>query len=197
MADELTDERLLEQARGGDEAAFLSLYERYRAAVYRFAFRLLGSAALAEDVAHDCFLSLLKQPQLFDPARASLRTYLYAAARNLALKQFRRQRGEALLDDGVNEPRAPAAEQPLDQLLAAELAEVVRKGVESLPPLQREALVLFEYEELSLAAISEVVGADVGTVKARLWRAREGLRKTLAPYLTARGADAARREKRG
>lgn len=183
MADELTDEGLLEQARGGDEAAFLSLYERYRAAVYRFAFRLLGSAALAEDVAHDCFLSLLKQPQLFDPARASLRTYLYAAARNLALKQFRRQRGEAVLDDCVNEPRAPAAEQPLDQLLAAELAEVVRQGVESLPPLQREALVLFEYEELSLAEIAEVVGADVGTVKARLWRAREGLRKTLAPYL--------------
>ncbi|MGI8995090.1 MAG: RNA polymerase sigma factor [Pyrinomonadaceae bacterium] len=197
MADELTDEGLLERARGGDEAAFLSLYERYRAAVYRFAFRLLGSTMLAEDVAHDCFLSLLRQPHLFDPARASLRTYLYAAARNLALKQFRRQRGEAALDDCVSEPRAPEAEQPLDQLLAAELTEAVRNAIEGLPPLQREALVLFEYEELSLAEIAQVVGADVGTVKARLWRAREGLRKTLAPYLAARGAGVLRREKRG
>ncbi|MGH9942718.1 MAG: RNA polymerase sigma factor [Pyrinomonadaceae bacterium] len=185
MPDERTDEGLLESARGGDERAFLMLYERHRAGVYRFAYRLLNSAELAEDVTHDCFLSLLKQPERFDAARGTLlRTYLYAAARNLALKQFRRQGGETPLDETTPEPRAEESGQPLRQLLAAELRDAVRGAIESLPPLQREAIILFEYEELSLAEVAQVVCADVNTVKARLWRAREGLRRALAPYLS-------------
>ena len=178
-----TDEALVAQAARGDEGAFLALYERYREHVYRFAYRLLGSSALAEDVTHDCFLGLLRRPDAFDPARASLRTYLYAAARNLALKQFRRPRVEVTLAELRAEPHANAAQQPLRQLLAAELSEAVRRAVDGLPLLQREALVLFEYEELSLAEIASVVGADVGAVKARLARARENLRRALAPYL--------------
>jgi RNA polymerase sigma-70 factor (ECF subfamily) len=183
LPDRTTDEALLARAAQGEEAAFLALYERYRDAIYRFAYRLLGSAALAEDVTHDCFLGLLKRPEGFDPARASLRTYLYAAARNLAHKQFRRPRTEVTLAELAAEPAAAETQQPLRQLLAAELSEAVKRAVVSLPPLQREALVLFEYEELSLAEIADVVGADVGAVKARLARARENLRRQLAPYL--------------
>ena len=183
MPDRTTDEALLARACQGEEAAFLALYERYREPIYRFAYRLLGAAALAEDVTHDCFLSLLRRPEAFDPARASLRTYLYAAVRNLALKQFRRPRLEVTLDDLNNEPPAAEAQQPLRQLLAAELSEAVRRAIDRLPQLQREALILFEYEELSLAEIASVVEADVGAVKARLARARENLRRELAPYL--------------
>ncbi len=185
LPEQTTDEALIERASRGEEAAFLLLYERYRDAIYRFAYRLLGSATRAEDVTHDCFLSLLKRPDRFDPTRASLRTYLYAAARNLARKQFRRPRIEVTLDELTAEPRTLEAQQPLRQLLAAELAAVVERAVLNLSPLQREALVLFEYEELSLAEIAEVVGADVGTVKARLARARENLRRQLAPYLAS------------
>jgi RNA polymerase sigma-70 factor (ECF subfamily) len=179
----MTDERLLKRASRGDEAAFLLLYERHRDAVFRFAYRLLGSAALAEDVAHDCFLSLIRQPERFDPSRAvELRTYLYAAARNLAMKHFRRQGHEATVDELLEEPRAPETVEPLRKLLDEELSSEVRRAIEALPPLQREALILFEYEELSLAEIASIVGADVGTVKARLSRARQRLRKWLAPY---------------
>ncbi|MGB7924091.1 MAG: RNA polymerase sigma factor [Pyrinomonadaceae bacterium] len=181
--DSMTDERLLKRASRGDEAAFLLLYERHRDAVFRFAYRLLGSTALAEDVAHDCFLSLIKQPERFDPSRAvQLRTYLYAAARNLAMKHFRRQGREAAADELPEEPRAPSTEEPLRRLLDAELSSEVRRAVEELSPLQREALILFEYEELSLAEIAAIVGADIGTVKARLSRARQRLRRSLAPY---------------
>jgi RNA polymerase sigma-70 factor (ECF subfamily) len=178
----MTDERLLAEAGRGDEAAFLALYERHRDAVFGFAYRLLGSTELAEDVAHDCFLSLLKKHDSFDPARASLRTYLLAAARNLAMKHFRGARGEDALDDLAEEPFVPERHGPLHQLLDEELSQEVRRAIDSLPPLQREALVLFEYEELMLSEIALVVGADVGTVKARLHRARQRLRKQLAPY---------------
>ena len=182
MPESMTDERLLVKASRGDEAAFLTLYERHRDAVFRFAYRLLGSNELAEDVAHDCFLSLLKRPQSFDPARASLRTYLLAAARNLAMKHFRGRYGEDALDDLATEPPVPERRGPLHRLLDEELAEVVRLAIEGLPPLQREALVLFEYEELALSEIAVVTGADVGTVKARLHRARRSLKRQLAPY---------------
>lgn len=183
----MTDERLLNRASRGDEAAFLQLYERHRDAVFRFAYRLLGSAGPAEDVTHDCFLSLLRQPERFDPSRASLRTYLLAAARNLSLKHFRKMGEEVAVEELTEELRLPEEAAPLRQLLAEELSSEVRKAVESLPVLQREALILFEYEELSLAEVASVVGADVGTVKARLHRARQRLKRVLSPYLKSGG----------
>jgi RNA polymerase sigma-70 factor, ECF subfamily len=189
----MTDERLLKRASRGDEAAFLLLYERHRDAVFRFAYRLLGSTWLAEDITHDCFLSLIKQPERFDPMRAvQLRTYLYAAARNLAMKHFRRQGQEVLVDELTEEPRVPEADAPLRQLLDEELSLEVRRAIDGLPPLQREALILFEYEELTLAEVASVVGADTGTVKARLHRARQRLKRALAPYLeSSRAREAA------
>src|ERR1044072_23686 len=117
----MTDERLLKRESRGDEWAFLLLYERHRDAVYRFAYRLVGSTALAEDVTHDCFLSLIKQPERFDPSRSvQLRTYLYAAARNLAMKHFRRQGHEVLVEELRDEPRVPEAPEPQRQLLDEE-----------------------------------------------------------------------------
>jgi RNA polymerase sigma-70 factor (ECF subfamily) len=174
---------LLKQAGEGDQAAFLELYDRYRDPIFRFAYRLLGAVEIAEDVTHDCFLSLIRKPQNFRPERASLKTYLYAAARNLALKHFRDQGRETGLDEVSEEPKESSRRGPLRRLLDEELATHVREAIFSLPPLQREALILFEYEGLSLNEVAEVAGTDVGAIKARLYRGREGLRRVLRPYL--------------
>jgi len=192
----MTDETLLHKACRGDEAAFLALYERHRETVFRFAFRMLGSAALAEEVTHDCFLSLVSPPLRFDPSRAALRTYLYAAVRNLSSKHFRRHGGELPVEDVEEALAAPERDEPLRKVLEAELSEEVRRAVAALPPLQREVVVLFEYEELSLAEVAAVVGADTGTVKSRLHRARQGLRRALAPYFKSGGVSAAEKVNR-
>lgn len=195
MPDTDTDEDLLRRARAGEEDAFLSIYTRHRVAMYRFACRLLKSESAAEDVTHDCFLSLFKNPERFDATRgASLRTYLFAAVHNLAMKQFRRAGQEPSLDEATlmdkataqQEPRTADAHEPLSRLIEAELSATVRAAVEQLPALQREVLVLFEFEDLSLSEIAVVVDAEVNTVKSRLGRARAGLRRTLAPYLERR-----------
>ena len=183
MPERTTDERLLQQAGEGDQAAFLELYDRYREPIFRFAYRLLGSVEIAEDVTHDCFLSLIRKPENFRPQRASLKTYLYAAARNLALKHFRNQGRETGMDELTQEPQDSPRRGPLRRLLDEELATHVKEAVFSLPPLQREALILFEYEGLSLSEVAEIAGTDVGAIKARLYRAREGLRRFLRPYL--------------
>jgi RNA polymerase sigma-70 factor (ECF subfamily) len=182
LADQITDERLLERAASGDAAAFQILYERYRDAIFRFTYRLLGSIEAAEDVTQDCFLSLIKSPGRFDPARASLRTYLYAAARNLALKQFNYFNRATAIDELREEPAGSNNDQPVRRVLDQELAAQVENAISSLPPLQREALVLFEYEDLSLAEIAAIVGTDTGTVKSRLFRARGRLRQRLSRY---------------
>jgi RNA polymerase sigma-70 factor (ECF subfamily) len=174
---------LLERAGAGDQAAFLQLYERHRAAVFRFTYRLSGTVEMAEDVTHDCFLSLIKKPENFMPNRASLRTYLFSAARNLWLKQLRNLGRESALDDLGEDQFISVDKEPLDDLLDDELALKVKEAVSSLPPLQREALILCEYEGLTLSEIAATVGSDIGTVKSRLHRARERLRIALLPYL--------------
>src|SRR5207244_10061416 len=101
---------------------------------------LLGSVELGENVTHDCFLSLIKRPGNFRSERGSLRSYLFAAARNLALKHFRNLGRETGLDEVSEEPQVSERQQPLRRLLDDELAAKVRDAILSLPALQREAL---------------------------------------------------------
>jgi len=170
-------------AGAGDAAAFIHLYERHRAAIFRFSYRLTGSVEVAEDITHDCFLSLIRKPDNFQADRATLRTYLLSAARNLWMKQLRSLAREGTLDE-LDEHRLIAPDrEPLHRLLDDELSVRVQHAVSSLPPLQREALVLFEYEGLALSEIASLIGTDVGAVKSRLHRARERLRNILGPYL--------------
>lgn len=185
MPDRTKDDLLLARAGAGDAAAFLQVYERHRAAIFRFSYRLSGSVDVAEDIAHDCFLSLIRKPGNFQPDRGSLRTYLLSAARNLWLKQLRDLGREAALDDLAQDRFVAVDKEPLDRLLEDELAVKVREAVSNLPPLQKEALVLFEYEGLALTEIASMVGTDVGAIKSRLFRARERLRSTLGPYLNS------------
>lgn len=182
MPEEFTDEALLRAARGGDEASFLALYERHHAYMFRFACRLLGTIHAAEDAVHDCFVELIERPG-YDPARGPLRNYLYGAVRHRAHRQFRTAGREVEIDEDGEARAGAEAHEPLGRLLGEELGEIVRAAIQNLPPLQREALVLFEYEELSLAEIAEIACTDAGTIKGRLWRARANLRRRLAPYV--------------
>jgi RNA polymerase sigma-70 factor (ECF subfamily) len=183
LPDRITDELLLERAGAGDPAAFINLYERHRAAIFRFSYRLSGSVEAAEDITHDCFLGLIKKPGNFRPERGSLRTYLFSAARNLWLKQLRDLGRESAMDEYAENQFIAGGKEPLGRLLDDELSAKVQEAVSSLPPLQREALVLFEYEGLALNEIASMVGTDIGAVKSRLHRARQRLRNRLRPYL--------------
>src|SRR6266850_507748 len=143
LPDRTTDELLLERAGAGDPAAFIRLYERHRDPIFRFSYRLSGSVEAAEDITHDCFLSLIKKPYNFLPERGSLRTYLFSAARNLWLKQLRSSGRESAMDEFSEDEFVANEREPLRRLLDDELSAKVQEAVASLPPLQREALVLF------------------------------------------------------
>ena len=156
------------------DTEFESIFREHKDAVYRFAWRMTGSPEAAEDIAQDVFISLLRRPDAFDETRGTLRSFLLGAARNLSLKRWR---GERRLEELEDEQFAL---RPVDTG-SGEVGEIVARAVGSLPVLQREVLILSEYEGLSLNEVSRAVQAEVGTVKARLHRARENLRRILAP----------------
>ncbi len=155
-------------------------FDRYHQAVFDFAYRLTRSTDLAEDITQECFLALVRAPERFDPERGSLKTYLFAIARNLVLKNYRDRR--------IAEPSESLEVQvSSDPRLTLEISSAVSDAVAGLPHLQQEALVLFQYQGLALDEIAQIVGTDIGTVKSRLHRARERLRRELAPYRNVGG----------
>ncbi|HZM96836.1 MAG TPA: RNA polymerase sigma factor [Vicinamibacterales bacterium] len=165
------------------DSEFQAAFDNHKDAIYRFAWRMSGPAAAA-DITQDVFVSLLRYPNRFDPVRGTLRAFLLGIARNLALKHWRAEHRFEPLDDAPQtrdaaQTRAFVAE-PVD-LERGEIGEIVGRAVRALRPLQREVVILAEYEGLTLAEIARAVDADVGTVKSRLHRARENLRRTLAP----------------
>jgi RNA polymerase sigma-70 factor, ECF subfamily len=174
----LPDEtNLVMEARRGNEQAFLTLYGRYRTALFRYVCRLTGSVALAEDATQECFLELLRGAR-FEADRGSLQSYLFGMARNWVFRRLRISERES-----EEEVESVSPADILGDLLASERAALVADAIASLSVFQREAIILFEYEELSLDEIANITGADVGAVKARLHRARDTLRKRLAALL--------------
>jgi RNA polymerase sigma-70 factor (ECF subfamily) len=148
--------------------------------LYRFAWRMTGSAAAAEDLVQDCFLMLWRNAVTYDRERGTLRSFLLGVTRNLALKQLHKERTFEELEEET------AICGPIDQA-GRERGQMVARAVAALPPMQREALILAEYEGMPLEEIARASGADLAAVKSRLHRARENLRRMLAPLLKEEG----------
>ena len=159
---------------------FQSVYHRHKEVIYRFACRMTGSAATAEDVTQDCFLALWRNPRGYEPSRGALRAFLLGMARKLILKRWRAERPHDPLED------ESSICGPLD-LVGEERAETVARALQMLPPLQREAVILAEYEEMSLEEICSATGSELAAAKSRLHRGRQNLRRMLAPLLETEG----------
>lgn len=171
---QLPDSELLQRARVGDEAAFVTLYRRRQVNVYRFALRMSGSEAVAEDVTQEVFLALLREAARYDATRSSLANYLFGIARNQVLRRLERERNYApFLDNEEAEASAlQAVNNPLGELTRQETIEAVRQAVLALPPHYREVVVLCDLHELSYLEAAAALSCAVGTVRSRLHRAR-------------------------
>lgn len=176
------ERRLVAATRKGEQDAFFQLFEAHSRPLYRFAYRLTGSTVDAEDIVQECFLTLLRSGNSFDPARTALRTYLFGAVRNQALKRMRCR--ETACED------VPARETescPESRLVRLEVHDAVAQAVARLPMNQREVILLAHYEQLTLAEIAELLEIEIGAVKSRLQRARASLKEALAEYAPSAG----------
>jgi RNA polymerase sigma-70 factor, ECF subfamily len=148
-------------------------FDEHHALLFRFAYRLTGSVADAEDIVQACFLELLRPGCSYDPARGPIRTWLFGVVRNQFLKRCR-------LRPAPGMPGTDVAPSPEQEVLRSEIEDVVRRAVLMLPDMQRNVLILAHYEQMPLAEIAAILEIEVGAVKSRLQRARANLKEALA-----------------
>jgi RNA polymerase sigma-70 factor (ECF subfamily) len=170
-----TDDELFTRLRGGDEAAFIALYRRRQAALYRFALHMSGSVTQAEDVAQEVFLAVLRDECGYDPDRGTLSGYLFGIARKLLLRQMERTRSDVPIENDTDDSliaELAVDDSPLDELTHREGIESLRRAIRTLPRRYREVVVLCDLEEVDYADAAGVLGCPIGTVRSRLHRAR-------------------------
>lgn len=179
-----SDEELLRQMLAGDETAFIALYRRWQANIYRFALRMSGSESLAEDVTQEVFMVLMNDAGRFDASKGSLSAYLYGIARFQMLRKMQRDRAWVSIDDEDSDVNIEDLGVPFDPVLdltRAETVNSVRDAILVLPAHYREVVVLCDLHELSYADAAVALGCAIGTVRSRLHRARALLVDKLRP----------------
>jgi RNA polymerase sigma-70 factor, ECF subfamily len=198
---ELRDVELIRRLAAGDEGAFLEFYRRYQGGLYRYAIHMTGSPEAAADVVQETFLTLIRHTHKFDEERGTPAAFLYGIARN-HLRKLREKEGRyvPMPDDfgsGLPAERkgdpgringnghvpssTNSAEAIVENLERAEVTELLREAVLTLPDHYREPLTLCDLEGKSYAEAAGLLGCPVGTVRSRLNRARSILLDKLRP----------------
>ncbi len=188
----LEDHRLISGLQAGEEAAYELLIERFQTPIYNLAYRLLNDPGEASDVLQEVFLKVFRNVENFR-GESSLRTWMYRIAVNEANNRrrwlFRHRRGEIGMDDifedseGREKPLMDAGETPFDFTLNREAQLLLEEGLAAINPVFRAALVLREVEDMSYEEIAGILDVSIGTVKSRIVRGREALRRYLAMRL--------------
>jgi RNA polymerase sigma-70 factor (ECF subfamily) len=181
----------MERLAAGHDAALNDLMERHATPVFRFLCRMLGNEDDANDLAQETFVRVFQARAKFR-SNEKFSTWLFTIAANLARNQIRWRGRHSKVsldaDTGLSEeplanvlPATDAA--PSEQALRRERVAAVRAAVGQLPAELREAIVLCEWEEKSVAEAAAIVEATPKAVESRLYRARQTLRDALKPWL--------------
>lgn len=195
---ELSDERLIERFKEGDELAFDMLVRRYEQKVYQYAYRLTLNSDDAADVVAETFLRMYNSLKRFR-GDAQLSTWLYRVVSNVFFDfRKREQRHQHLSLEVPSEEDEEPVERPIpdeqidleEHVLQQERRRVLMEAIAKLPDYQRQVVVLFHIEEQPYEEIARMTGLPLGTVKSRLNRARTALRELLEPYRELFGVEA-------
>ncbi len=193
MTERDADQLLVDRVKSGDQQAFNLLVRKYERKVFRLISRLVRNPVEVEDVAQEAFLKAYRALPQFR-GESAFYTWLYRIAVNTAknhlVSQGRRpipltdtlsedEDGESFgREDVVSDNHTPDAE-----LLSRQIAETVNKAIEALPKDLRTAVTLREMEGLSYEEIAEAMNCPIGTVRSRIFRAREAIAEQLRPLL--------------
>ncbi|WP_062049194.1 RNA polymerase sigma factor SigW [Bacillus sp. JCM 19034] len=183
---ESTIKRLVGEVRKGDQQAFEEIVELYKDKVYQICYRMLGNVHEAQDVAQEAFLRAYTNIDRYDINR-KFSTWLFRIATNVSIDRLRKKKPDFYLQDEVKgtegvtlESQLAADEElPEDQVVTRELQDWVQHEINQLPVKYRTAIILKYIEDLSINEISEILDMPPATVKTRVHRGREALRKRM------------------
>jgi RNA polymerase sigma-70 factor (ECF subfamily) len=169
----IDDSHYMARLAAGDATALRPLYEKHGRALLRFSAAMCRSRQAAEDLVHDTFVALLREPFSFDPSLGSVYGYLCGVLRHRVSRYYRHQKRWVALDteDESVEPQAPS-QNAADEIARSEETAAFRKAMLELPLQHREIIALCDLEELPYAAVANILQVPVGTVRSRLHRAR-------------------------
>ncbi|RJQ08627.1 MAG: sigma-70 family RNA polymerase sigma factor [Bacillota bacterium] len=180
-----TDLVLVERCQQGQVEYFGDLVARYQSRIYNMAYRILHNREEAEDITQETFLNVYRALDSFKGDRFS--PWIYKIASNLCLDYLRRRRPSVVSldapvgpDGDITREMADETRSPEDAALADALGSHVQRAIDSLPPKYRAVVVLRHMQDLAYEEIADALGLPLGTVKTRLFRAREILRVRLA-----------------
>jgi RNA polymerase sigma-70 factor, ECF subfamily len=182
------DSALVAGLRAGEECAYETLIRRFEQPVYNLVSRLVDNPADAADVTQEVFLKVFRKVSGFR-SESSLKTWIYRIAVNEARNQrrwFLRHRGKEIgLEPGESDTQGPQdwlsdpGRSPFQSAVDQETHALIESALQKVSPNYRAAVVLREVEDLSYEEISQVLEVSLGTVKSRILRGRESLRKHL------------------
>jgi RNA polymerase sigma-70 factor, ECF subfamily len=190
VSDGTSDEQLMLSFKSGEAAAFATLVNRHRSAVFRFILRSVGQPQRAEDVLQETWLKVVRSSHEYE-AKAKFTTWLYTIARNLCVDHSRREssrRFDESLDSPVGEEMngVTLKDTVVDERVSTELTvhhlklrPLIEAALNRLPEEQREVFVLREYQGIGFKEIAQIVQVNENTVKSRMRYALESLRKSL------------------
>ncbi len=188
---------LVEALRNGEEAAYEILISRYQLPIYNLVYRLVSDPADASDVTQEVFLKVFRSIRDFR-GQSSLKTWLYRIAVNEAHNQrrwcTRHRKKEVGLEASDENSRSyqerlsDPGRSPYEEAWNEEKHALIEQALQTINPAFRTAVVLRDIEDLSYEEIAAVLQVSLGTVKSRILRGREALRKALAERLEVEAA---------
>jgi RNA polymerase sigma-70 factor (ECF subfamily) len=190
------DQRLVEAAQRGDKRAFELLVAKYQRKIFRLVSRLVRDAGEVEDVAQEAFIKAYRALPGFR-GESAFYTWLYRIAVNTAKNWLATQGRRAPTSTAADIEEAETfddadhlreVDTPDSMLQSKQVAEAVNRAVERLPEDLRQSIVLREIEGMSYEEIAEAMDCPIGTVRSRIFRAREAIATELRPLLE-RGGD--------
>ena len=188
---EATDEQLVESSLGGNRDAFQSLVSRHRRALVNHIYRHIGKRDAALDLAQEVFLKVYLSLSSFDP-RYRFTTWLYRIASNCSIDYLRKKKpltcsihGDSQDGQADNPDRTLAGNEPTpdEMLRLRELQGRLESAIQSLPPEYRQLILLRHRQHCRYDEIARIAQLPLGTVKNRIFRAREILRHELSDML--------------
>jgi len=176
------DSECMARLASGDANALRDLYQRHGRALLRFSSAMCRSRQAAEDLVHDTFVALMREPVSFDPAQGTVFGYLCGVLRHRVSRHFRQAKRWVPLDtdNDASPAHASDAHGPADEIARSEVTAAFRRAMLELPLQHREIIALCDLEELPYATVAGILDCPVGTVRSRLHRARALLTLRLA-----------------